>query len=103
MVPLTPCGLTVTRILTLFRVVLLPLYALILNGFRGMYQSVGKFYFDEAESRQLVDKFYQDLIALAESGEYDKALYVVRNYGIASSEIWKRLRHIMPSNVMEVD
>ncbi len=80
-----------------------PLYALILNGFRGMYQSVGKFYFDEVESRQLVDKFYQDLIALAESGDYDKTLYVVRNYGIASSEIWKRLRHTMPSNVMERD
>ncbi|WP_432452820.1 fatty acid metabolism transcriptional regulator FadR [Agarivorans sp. QJM3NY_29] len=80
-----------------------PLYALILNGFRGMYQSVGKYYFDDPESRALVDTFYQDLIGLAESGEHDKALQVVRNYGLASSEVWKRLRDGMPSNIMEVD
>ncbi|WP_432459527.1 MULTISPECIES: fatty acid metabolism transcriptional regulator FadR [unclassified Agarivorans] len=80
-----------------------PLYALILNGFRGMYQSVGKYYFDDPESRVLVDTFYQDLIGLAESGEHDKALQVVRNYGLASSEVWKRLRDGMPSNIMEVD
>lgn len=80
-----------------------PLYALILNGFRGMYRSVGKYYFDDPQARTLVDNFYQELITLAESGEHDKALQVVRSYGIATSEVWKRLRETMPSDIMEID
>ncbi|WP_026959961.1 MULTISPECIES: fatty acid metabolism transcriptional regulator FadR [Aliagarivorans] len=78
-----------------------PLYALILNGFKGLYESVGSYYFDDPEARRLANDFYTQLGVLAGSGEYDKTLQVVRRYGIESSAIWQRVRQRMPNDIME--
>ena len=43
-----------------------PVFGLILNGFKELYQTVGPFYFSSDHSRERSRRFYQDLLILAE-------------------------------------
>lgn len=69
-----------------------PIYALIFNGFKSLYRRVGRYYFTDSEARILAMKFYDELAAIAESGNIYSAKNIVRQYGIASTKIWQELR-----------
>jgi GntR family negative regulator for fad regulon and positive regulator of fabA len=77
-----------------------PIYALILNGFKGLYNRVGEYYFSDPQGRELARKYYSDLAKLAQSGEPDNALYLVREYGVKSGQVWHRLRENLPKDLV---
>lgn len=77
-----------------------PIYALILNGFKGLYNRVGQYYFSDTNARQLALEFYAELAELATSRNPDKALYLVREYGVKSGQVWHQLRDAMPKDLI---
>lgn len=78
-----------------------PIYVLILNGFKGLYERIGQFYFSSPEARQLARDYYANLAAVAESGNYNDSVNVVRRYGYESAEIWHSLRGDIPDNLVD--
>ncbi len=78
-----------------------PLYVLILNGFKGLYSRVGRYYFTSPEARQLALSFYQKLELLAQAGDYDQVPVLMRSYGIDSGKMWMQLRDAMPADIAQ--
>lgn len=78
-----------------------PIYALILNGFKGLYARVGGYYFSHAEGRALALAFYRQLHELATQQNYSAVPQVVRNYGIESGKLWQQFRHDVPSDLAD--
>jgi GntR family negative regulator for fad regulon and positive regulator of fabA len=77
------------------------IYVLVLNGFKGLYSKIGGHYFSDPRTRALAKQFYLDLIALAEKGDFDGSISLLRKYGHQSGEIWQQIRGDMPSNIMD--
>ncbi|GIU26752.1 fatty acid metabolism transcriptional regulator FadR [Shewanella schlegeliana] len=73
-----------------------PLYVLILNGFKGLYSRVGRYYFSSAEARALAMDFYKQLQQLAIDKNYLDVPALMRTYGINSGVMWQSLRDDMP-------
>ena len=69
-----------------------PIYGLILNGLKGLYTRVGRFYFASPEARKLARNFYQQLTGLCREKAYDKVLDCVRSYGKESGTIWQTMQ-----------
>lgn len=78
-----------------------PIYVLILNGFKGLYSRIGKFYFSNSEARALARKYYAELLTIAEQGEQGEAANLVRQYGYESGKIWQSLRGDIPADLIE--
>ncbi|GGI86540.1 fatty acid metabolism transcriptional regulator FadR [Shewanella gelidii] len=73
-----------------------PLYVLILNGFKGLYSRIGRYYFSSPEARQLALDFYKKLEVLANENNYVAVPELMRTYGIDSGKMWMTLRDEMP-------
>jgi GntR family negative regulator for fad regulon and positive regulator of fabA len=69
------------------------IYLLILNGFRGLYNRIGSFYFDHPRGRELTKQYYQNLIILAEQNDIEQVQQVVRDYGVESGQLWVLLKN----------
>lgn len=71
-----------------------PIYALILNGLKGLYIRVGRHYFSDSEARRLALSFYQQLLTFCDDPhrDTDRIAEMVRDYGRGSGEIWQRLQ-----------
>lgn len=78
-----------------------PIYALILNGFKGLYARVGRYYFSDKQARETADAYYVALLKLAENKDYESVFQTVRQYGVESGKHWARLRDDMPSNLCD--
>ena len=78
-----------------------PIYGLILNGFKGLYCRVGRYYFSLPAARQLAVEYYRDLSALASSGELNLVTERVREYGKASGLLWLEMRENLPKDLVE--
>ncbi len=78
-----------------------PIYALILNGFKGLYSRVGSYYFSDKQARETADAYYKTLLNLAETKNYEAVFMTVRQYGIESGKLWTRLRQDMPSDLCD--
>ena len=76
-----------------------PLYVLILNGFKGLYSRVGRYYFSSHEARVLAMDFYIKLEELAKSNNFTDVPMLMRNYGIDSGKMWLTLRDDMPAEI----
>lgn len=79
------------------------IYGLIFNGVRKLYDRVGSYYFSNPEARRLAMEFYKDLFVICESGERENLPLVIRNYGIASAQIWNEMKTTLPTNFTEDD
>lgn len=79
------------------------IYGLIFNGVRKLYDRVGSYYFSNPEARCLAMEFYKDLFVICESGERENLPLVIRNYGIASAQIWNEMKTTLPTNFTEDD
>lgn len=77
------------------------MYVLILNGFRGLYSKVAKYYFSNPMARAKAKDYYVRLRKFAETGKHDDAIFLVREYGLESGKIWAEMRAQMPSNLAE--
>ncbi|MCL1123378.1 fatty acid metabolism transcriptional regulator FadR [Shewanella surugensis] len=73
-----------------------PLYVLILNGFKGLYSRVGRYYFSSSDARALALDFYKQLEILAQNANYHEVPSLMFNYGINSGVMWQSLRDDMP-------
>lgn len=78
-----------------------PIYVLVLNGFKGLYERIGQFYFSRVEARDLARRYYRDMLALARTGHHNDALALVRQYGYDSAQIWMGLRESIPENLVD--
>ncbi|RUO26167.1 fatty acid metabolism transcriptional regulator FadR [Aliidiomarina minuta] len=78
-----------------------PIYILVLNGFKGLYARIGQFYFSNDEARPLARKYYAELQELAEKGQYEESVALVRKYGYESAKIWFSLRERIPANLVD--
>ncbi len=76
-----------------------PIYGLIINGLKGLYTRVGRYYFSNPEARKLAQNFYQQLIILCREQSYDRIMECVRNYGKESGLIWHSMQSNMPSDL----
>ncbi|MBL1377342.1 fatty acid metabolism transcriptional regulator FadR [Zobellella iuensis] len=78
-----------------------PIYALILNGFRGLYCRVGRYYFSRAAARTLAADYYRALAGLAAAGKMNEVAEAVREYGKASGKLWLDMREHMPDSLVQ--
>ncbi|ASY77135.1 MULTISPECIES: fatty acid metabolism transcriptional regulator FadR [Pectobacterium] len=79
-----------------------PIYGLILNGLKGLYIRVGRYYFSNPEARKLAVNFYGRLDALRSEELYDQVMDVVRHYGKESGAIWHSMQSAIPRDIAEV-
>ncbi|MBC8943807.1 fatty acid metabolism transcriptional regulator FadR [Xenorhabdus indica] len=78
-----------------------PIYGLIINGLKGLYTRVGRYYFSNPDARKLALNFYQQLSVLCQEQTYDKIMECVRNYGKESGIIWHGMQGIMFNELTE--
>ncbi|MBT1445573.1 fatty acid metabolism transcriptional regulator FadR [Shewanella sp. JM162201] len=76
-----------------------PLYVLILNGFKGLYSRIGRYYFTSQEARKLARDFYLELESLAKRRAYGEVPPLMRTYGINSGKMWQKLKDAMPADI----
>jgi GntR family negative regulator for fad regulon and positive regulator of fabA len=69
-----------------------PIYVLILNGFKSLYERLGSLYYDNPKARGISRDFYLKLIKLAEHGKFDESVIAVRDYGVDSGKIWVSIK-----------
>lgn len=79
------------------------IYGLIFNGLRKLYDRVGSYYFSNPEARALALSFYKELLHLCQTGERDQLTNVIRQYGLASGQIWNEMKTTLPTNFTEDD
>ncbi len=78
-----------------------PIYALILNGFKGLYCRVGRYYFSHSATRQLAVDYYHRLAELAENGRVKDVAELVRSYGKDSGRLWHDMREHIPDTLVQ--
>ena len=78
-----------------------PIYGLIINGLRGLYQRVGRYYFSNPEARKLAIAFYKKLSDICHEQSYEQIVDCVRNYGRQSGEIWHSMQGTMPGDLTD--
>ncbi|KOC89042.1 fatty acid metabolism transcriptional regulator FadR [Winslowiella iniecta] len=76
-----------------------PIYGLILNGLKGLYTRVGRYYFSNPEARKLAQNFYQQLMTISQNQQFDAIVDAVRDYGRQSGEIWHGMQKAMPADL----
>lgn len=79
-----------------------PIYGLILNGLKGLYIRVGRYYFSNPEARKLALDFYGRLEVLCSEGLYEQVMDVVRHYGKESGAIWHSMQSSIPHDIAEI-
>ncbi|MCU4676419.1 fatty acid metabolism transcriptional regulator FadR [Catenovulum sp. 2E275] len=75
------------------------IYALILNGFKALYDQLGSYYFSHQEARTLAKAHYQAFLACAAKSDFEQVPELLRDYGIRSGEIF----HKYSDNLPELD
>lgn len=78
-----------------------PIYGLIINGLRGLYTRVGRYYFSNPEARKLAIAFYQKLSRICDEKNHDQVVDCVRDYGRQSGEIWHSMQSAMPGDLTD--
>lgn len=78
-----------------------PIYGLIINGLRGLYTRVGRYYFSNPAARKLAIDFYLKLSSLCEEKKFDQIVDCVRGYGKDSGTIWHSMQGAMPSDIAD--
>ncbi|WNN42609.1 fatty acid metabolism transcriptional regulator FadR [Winslowiella toletana] len=76
-----------------------PIYGLILNGLKGLYTRVGRYYFSNPEARKLAQNFYQQLMTISQNQQFDAIVDAVRDYGRQSGDIWHSMQKAMPADL----
>lgn len=73
-----------------------PIYGLILNSLKGLYERVGLFYFSNPRGRDLAKWFYRQLFEICRNGEINKVQACIRQYGKESGIIWSAMQKQIP-------
>lgn len=78
-----------------------PIYGLIINGLKGLYMRVGRYYFSNTDARKLALNFYARLEALCIDGQHERVMDVVRSYGKESGAVWHSMQNTIPRDIAE--
>ncbi|SLM63383.1 MULTISPECIES: fatty acid metabolism transcriptional regulator FadR [Dickeya] len=78
-----------------------PIYGLIINGLKGLYIRVGRYYFSNQEARKTAQAFYQRLASLSRDGLYEQVPDAVRQYGKESGALWHSMQNAIPRDLAE--
>lgn len=78
-----------------------PIYGLILNGLKGLYMRVGRYYFSNPEARKLALDFYARLEVIAKDGQHERVMDAVRTYGKESGALWHSMQNQIPADIAE--
>ncbi len=68
-----------------------PVFTLILNGFKELYQIMGLRYFQLPEARSHSRRFYQTFLECAQNRDYDRIEAVTRRVMVESLDFWRKL------------
>jgi GntR family transcriptional regulator, negative regulator for fad regulon and positive regulator of fabA len=75
-----------------------PIFTLLLNGFKTLYLRVGKYYYSEADTRQLAAEYYQQQLKLInEQQDIEQIINHLRQYGREGGQHYQNLREQMPA------
>lgn len=74
-----------------------PVYTLILNGFHSIYIRVGKYHFQQKESRDLARQFYKRLAEVIAASDLSELNSVIWQYGRDSGKVWTETRSKLTS------
>ncbi|WP_245411373.1 fatty acid metabolism transcriptional regulator FadR [Pleionea mediterranea] len=69
-----------------------PVYTLMLNGFKTIYYRIGEYYFSNEVARKLAKAFYSELTGIIQSGDIEKLIERLWQYGHESGTIWQQMR-----------
>ncbi|NPE50969.1 fatty acid metabolism transcriptional regulator FadR [Dickeya dadantii] len=78
-----------------------PIYGLIINGLKGLYIRVGRYYFSNQEARKTALAFYRRLESLSRDGLYEQVPDVIRQYGKESGALWHSMQNTIPRDLAE--
>ncbi|NHI00852.1 fatty acid metabolism transcriptional regulator FadR [Oceanimonas sp. MB9] len=78
-----------------------PIYGLILNGFKGLYCRVGRYYFSLGAARALAADYYRALAAHVRAGQAEDVAELIRDYGKASGRLWQDMREQLPDTLVQ--
>ncbi|WKV50935.1 fatty acid metabolism transcriptional regulator FadR [Dickeya fangzhongdai] len=78
-----------------------PIYGLIINGLKGLYIRVGRYYFSNPEARKTALAFYRRLESLSRDGLYELVPDVIRQYGKESGALWHSMQNAIPRDLAE--
>lgn len=79
-----------------------PVYVLMLNGFRSVYLRIGKYYFDNRETRALAKAYYLKLQEVVLTQDVDQLNEAVWSYGRESGDLWTAMRANL-SSLKDID
>ena len=78
-----------------------PVYVLMMNGFKTIYARIGSQFFSYESARTVARGYYQQLLDVLDTEDYDRVVSVVRKYGVESGKIWQEFRQTMTKNLVE--
>ncbi|MGP1930498.1 MAG: fatty acid metabolism transcriptional regulator FadR [Arsenophonus sp. ET-YP4-MAG3] len=78
------------------------IYGLILNGLKGLYIRIGRYYFSDLKARQLAYDFYHDLTKICKEENYDQVLNSVCRYGKESNNICRKMKDKIINDLSEL-
>lgn len=79
-----------------------PVYGLILNSLKSLYERVGLFYFSNPQGRSLAKQFYHELATICQQGALDLVRPCIRKYGMESGLIWLSMQQDLPENFINL-
>lgn len=79
-----------------------PVYVLMLNGFRNIYYRIGRFYFNNTETRKMSREHYLRLKDIVLKNDVTALNEAIWDYGRRSGELWSAMRSNMTS-LKEID
>ena len=78
-----------------------PVYGLVFNSFKGLYNKVGHLYFNNEDARQVTRNFYHNLREICRTGEYQKVTQCIQQNREQSSILWRAMLAELPENFGE--
>lgn len=78
-----------------------PVYGLILNSFKDLYQKIAALVFNNAEFRQMTFAFYQQLLTACQEGDDKTASKLLEANRQRSGQVWSEVLRHMPETFGE--
>ncbi|MBU2916417.1 fatty acid metabolism transcriptional regulator FadR [Psychrosphaera sp. F3M07] len=76
-------------------------FVLVLNGFKGLWSKIAKYYFSHEEARALSRKYYEELEVFTKAGKHDESIALIRKFGLESAKIWQKVKEDLPLDLVE--
>ncbi len=75
-----------------------PVYGLIFNSFKGLYNQIGEIYFSIPEGRRLALDFYQKLYQICLEKDNEKVCECIKVHREQSGQLWRKILNKLQTN-----